>query len=165
MVCRYAHPNARPRVRGFTLVEILIVVVILGILAGIVIPQMLGVTTQARQAAFIREIKVYSDAAMMFRVRTGGFLDAADPGTVPPGFEEYVDARDWIRPTPIGGMWDCLLDDLGVVAAIGVDFGADSVRDDNFMLDIDRTFDDGNLDDGMFRKLAEGQFCYVIEDN
>ena len=149
--------------KGFTLVEILIVVIILGILAALVIPGMAGVARSTEQAAFIREVKVYADAAMVFRVRTGGFLEDAEPGVVPPGFEEYVDGDDWVQPTPIGGQWDCLLDDLGVVAAIGVDFGEET-KDDDFMIEIDLTFDDGDLGDGMFRKLGEGQFCYVIED-
>lgn len=149
--------------RGFTLVEILIVVVILGILAALVVPGMAGVAKQAEQAAFIREVKTYADAAMVFRVRTGGFLEAPGPGLVPTGFADYVDESDWIRPTPIGGLWDCLLNDLGIVAAIGVNFGEEAPNDD-YMIEIDRTFDDGNLDAGMFRKLADGQFCYVIED-
>jgi len=152
---------------GFTLVEILIVVIILGILAALVVPGMVGVARQAEQAAFIREVKVYADAAMVFRVRTGGFLEDSEPGVLPAGFEGYVDGTDWVQPTPIGGKWDCLLNDLDVVAAIGVDFSddEDDAPDDSYMAEIDASFDDGDLNDGMFRKLAEGQFCYVIEGN
>lgn len=157
------NPVRRQARQGFTLVEILIVIVILGILAAIVLPGFAGVARSAEQAAFIREVRIYADAAMVFRVRTGGFLEAPGAGAVPAGFADYVDEQDWVRPTPIGGLWDCLLNDLGVVAAIGVTFD-DKVPDDDYMLQIDRTFDDGMLETGMFRKLADGQFCYVIED-
>lgn len=154
-----AHRTGRT---GFTLVEVLIVIVILAILAAIALPHFAGVSKSAEQAAFIREVKIYADAAMVFRVRTGGFLEPENAGAVPAGFGEYVDESDWVRPTPIGGLWDCLLNELGIVAAIGVTFGEDA-PDDAYMLEIDQSFDDGALETGMFRKLADGQFCYVIE--
>jgi len=43
-----SHEPARPVERGFTLVEILIVVIILGILAAIVVPQFTNASTDAR---------------------------------------------------------------------------------------------------------------------
>ena len=46
------------RARGFTLIEILIVVVILGILAAIVMPQMSGATTAARENT-LRDVTRY----------------------------------------------------------------------------------------------------------
>ena len=47
----WALNDRRPRGRGFTLVEILIVVTILGIIAGIVLPHYQRVTVRAQTAA------------------------------------------------------------------------------------------------------------------
>ncbi len=48
----------RPRARAFTLVEILIVVVLLGVLAAIVIPALAGGTTLARQSTLAMNLNL-----------------------------------------------------------------------------------------------------------
>jgi general secretion pathway protein G len=63
--------------RGFTLVEILIVVVIVGILAAIVVPQFSNAAHQARETALRDDLR-------FLRVQVGVF--AAQHSDVPPGY-------------------------------------------------------------------------------
>jgi general secretion pathway protein G len=71
------HPKTtRARVaygNAFTLVELLLVLTILAILAGIVLPKMSGRTEQARVAAAKSEISTFSTALGTFEVDNGFF--------------------------------------------------------------------------------------------
>jgi type IV pilus assembly protein PilA len=58
---------------GFTLVELMIVVVILGILAGIGVQQYGNIQERAREAADAANKKVLTNAANMWLIMNGGF--------------------------------------------------------------------------------------------
>jgi len=58
---------------GFTLVELMIVVVILGILAGIGVQQYGNIQERAREAAHAANKKVLTNAANMWLIMNGGF--------------------------------------------------------------------------------------------
>ncbi|MBL9120662.1 MAG: prepilin-type N-terminal cleavage/methylation domain-containing protein [Phycisphaerae bacterium] len=62
--------NAR-RQRGFTLIEILIVVVILGILAAIVIPQFTNASQDAQVSAVKSQLQTVRSQIELFRVKNG----------------------------------------------------------------------------------------------
>jgi prepilin-type N-terminal cleavage/methylation domain-containing protein len=68
----------RPRVRttpcAFTLVEVLIVVIILGILAAIAIPQFAGASQNAQSTATLDALQKVRHAVNIYRVRHGGAL-------------------------------------------------------------------------------------------
>ncbi|HUV40900.1 MAG TPA: prepilin-type N-terminal cleavage/methylation domain-containing protein [Sedimentisphaerales bacterium] len=55
--------------KGFTLVEILIVVVILGILAAIVIPQFSNASTEARQASLVSDLQSARAAIELYKIQ------------------------------------------------------------------------------------------------
>ncbi len=59
--------------RGFTLIEILVVVVILGILAGIVVPRLLGEPEKARRTKAEVQIKGLEEALSIFKLDNGYF--------------------------------------------------------------------------------------------
>ena len=58
---------------GFTLIEITVVVVILGILAGIVVPRLLDEPDKARRTTAMTQIKSLESALAMFKLHNGFF--------------------------------------------------------------------------------------------
>ena len=58
--------------KAFTLVEILIVVVILGILAAIVVPQFTNASTEAQAGNVATQLQTIRGQIELFRVRNNG---------------------------------------------------------------------------------------------
>jgi general secretion pathway protein G len=148
--------------RAFTLVEILIVVIILGILAAVVVPNFVSASESARQSAFVSDIRVFSDAAVLHKAQTGEWVDDGGSGMVPPGFAGYIDQDQWERGTSLGGLWDAERNSFGVRSAIGVHFMNGDDRGDAYMTEVDAIFDDGVLATGGFRRLAAERYYAVI---
>ena len=65
--------------RGFTLIEIMVVVIILGLLAGIVLPKILGREEEAKVSAAKVQIKSMESALDGFKL-DNGFYPATDQG-------------------------------------------------------------------------------------
>jgi len=150
---------------AFTLIEILIVVVILGILASVVIARAKDFRDDAGRAAFMTSGRIFTQAAMRFQLDTGQYPEDAASGALPAGFGNYVQANRWEGGTPIGGVWDSENNSFGVISALGVHFnGTGDTRDDAFMQQIDATLDDGDLATGGFRKIADNRYYFIVAD-
>src|SRR3954451_5629895 len=64
----------RNRKSGFTLVEILIVVIILGILAAIVIPQFTNASQDARKSSLTSQLQTLRSQVQLYKLQHGDTL-------------------------------------------------------------------------------------------
>lgn len=67
--------------KGFTLVEILIVVVILGILAAIVIPEFTGASVEAKDASIASNLRTMRSQIELYKVQHNDALPGAGGAT------------------------------------------------------------------------------------
>lgn len=79
--------------RGFSLIELLVVITIMGILAGVAIPRFINVLDQAKDRAHDSNIHTIKSAAQVFFFETGdwpeeGFLNDTYEGD----FKNYLDS-------------------------------------------------------------------------
>ena len=149
---------------AFTLIEILIVVVILGLLASIVLPQFRDVTEEARQTAFFNSAQIFVAAAKRYELDYGVYPDAAN-GALPDGFGDYIQSMTWDRDTPIGGQWQARAPIGSVAAGIGVRYaGGDPDHDPALMQAIDEVADDGDLNTGVLRAFGGRRYFFVVAE-
>lgn len=157
-------PDSGPRQRGFTLVELLIVVVILAILAAVVIPQMNSEADEARRTQFVQSLLTIATAGQSANALNGYHLEDASCGNLPLELQPFLKANDWAKATPLGGRWDSEQNLQGVASAVGVHFHGGSAPPDSEMVEVDEMFDDGSLTTGAFRKLGDNRFYFVLAD-
>ena len=156
---RRSHTRAqRPRT-GFTLVEIMIVIVIIGLLAAIAVPGFKRILQTSQSARFINDCRVFTGAAQMYLLESGdASIEDTSTGELPEVLEDYIDATVWTGDTPIGGSWD-FDSDYGYngVGAVGTTMDAAD------LLAMDERFDDGDLSTGQMR-LEDGDRVYWLID-
>src|SRR6476660_8941748 len=101
------------RAPGYTLLEIMVVVFILGLLATVVAPKILGRTEDARRTKAIADLKAIEQALNLYRLDTGTYPTTAQglealvhQPTTPPlprgwkadGYLEHLPLDPWGHP-------------------------------------------------------------------
>lgn len=149
--------------RAFTLVEILIVVVMLGILAAVVVPTFANAVEPSRHASFATSVRAFAQAMQYYRAENGDWPPDGTSGEVPPGTEDLLDVAAFETPTPIGGVWDAESDPAGLGYGVGVHFdGTGETRDATYMTLIDEMMDDGDLSTGGFQAFPDDRYYFVL---
>ena len=96
MSCNLRQPRPYARQSGFTLIEIMVVVVILGILAAVVAPKIMSRPDEARATRAKQDIRALESALKLYR------LDNLDYPSTDQGLEALVDKP---ASLPDGAQW------------------------------------------------------------
>src|SRR5437762_9101672 len=107
------YPVTRPRTHGFTLIEILVVIVILGVLAALVVPRVIERPDEARVVAAKSDIATIMQALKLYRLDNQRYPTAeqglnalvarptqlpAPPNWKPNGYLERLPKDPWGQP-------------------------------------------------------------------
>jgi prepilin-type N-terminal cleavage/methylation domain-containing protein len=150
---------ARPRPRrAFTLVEIMIVVVIIGLLAALALPALGRVKTQAVAKRYLNDVRQIAAGAERYAMETGRY-PVNGIGALHADLRGYVPDSLFGTTTPLGGVWDWDYQQNNLTAAVSV---YNYTAADDLLRAIDRSIDDGNLDTGMFRR-DNAKVFYILQ--
>jgi prepilin-type N-terminal cleavage/methylation domain-containing protein len=83
-------PDRRRDDDGFTLLELLIVVAILGIVVNIAVPVMMNARAKGDAAKILADVDLIHDALLNYRLENGSYPRTAGWGRVPPGLAPYL---------------------------------------------------------------------------
>lgn len=104
------------RRKGFTLVELLVVIVVLAVLAAIVLPKFMDSSTRSKESSLRTDLKLMRNAISMFQADIGKYPDTladlaqTDKALVKGNDGTVVSGTDWHGPyletvptDPVGG--------------------------------------------------------------
>jgi prepilin-type N-terminal cleavage/methylation domain-containing protein len=153
--------SARFTTHGFTLVEIMIVVVIIGLLAALAIPAFQRVRRRSQNSTVVNGLRVFSQVFETYATANGAWPANVGPAQVPPGITSAdFKVSVWTAPTPIGGEWNWDRNIAGINAGVSI---SNFTCDDTQLAEIDAMIDDGDLTTGLFQKTQPNRVTYILD--
>lgn len=153
------------RTHAFTLVEILIVVVILGLLAAIVTPQFAGATHHSKLASSLASMKALGQAFQMYNAVHGVYPADTGPGGFPPEMIGLIRRTDWERSPLLGQEWDWNNGNSWSLLGPNISVWAPDTRYVPDWDALDRAHDDGSRVTGQLQQARVGgaQIVLILE--
>lgn len=146
--------------KGFTLIEIMIAVLIIGLLAAMAIPVFKAVASNSKAGVFAADVRMLQRVMEEYTMVNGLYPPDTSTGVWQAEFSGWVSEGFFEGDTSLGGSWDTEYDDNGITSAVGV---VDPTVDIADLVKVDRIIDDGNLATGKFRQFGT-RFYWVIEE-
>ncbi len=153
--------TAKP-LRGFTLVEIMIVVVIIGMLVALAIPGMKKVRENSQASAISNNFRIFAGAFQSYNLEQGVWPGSHwDQGTMPTEMDGYMNADDWVNGCPLNGYY--AFNDPGDGTSVAIILAATDMSAD-LQRRVDEAMDDGDLSSGIIRGDNQSLDFYLEED-
>ena len=150
---------------GFTLVEVVVVALILGLLAAVAVPKLIANSREAVIAAAIHDVHAIEEAASMYRAQNGSWPAVTGYWNAPGDFEGYINARVFKNEPPIGSTpnfgWTWYRNYNGIEAFIYL-YNTNPPLD--LWQELDDRYDDGDLATGGIYLHNATILFFIVED-
>lgn len=154
---------------GFTLVELVVTIVVLGVLAGVALPRLRDYRETSQASMTARTFKNISNALHQYYLDNRMWpADQTVVNTPVPGLDPYLDSSVLRRPPPMGGNWDW--NNLNWAFYAIPNMSIQSVPNPtsapvvSVFTRIDTILDDGDLSTGVFRydTTFDQRWCHYM---
>lgn len=159
------HRTGHAASRGFTLVEIMVVVVIIGLLAALALPAFQRSQRASQNSRAINDFRIFAQAFEVYNTQNGTWPPNAAAGVVPTGMSKDFKEDTWRAPINVlGGRWNWDVNRSEFLAGVSV---SGATVSDEQLIEIDTKLDDGNLSTGFFQKISSSptRVSYILEFN
>ncbi len=145
---------------GFTVVEVMLAVVIIGILAAIAIPSFQRIRQQANVSRFVNDLRTMSGQFEGYHFSNARWPADTPAGQLPSGVEGYVSEGSFTQTNAVGSAWKWVNNNS--VIGIGVEYGG-SQQEDVLYMAIAERIDDNNLFSGRFQAIGSDSLVWILE--
>jgi prepilin-type N-terminal cleavage/methylation domain-containing protein len=142
----------RRRAAGFSLVEIMVVVLIISVLASIAVPMFLQAKRKAKTSAIVNDFRVFAGAFDTYAQENGAWPPECAAGVFPAGMDNRINQTQWLRVTPMGGQYNWEYNQIHfgtqykAAIAISATGTAPLPLDVNQLIDLEHAIDGPNID-------------------
>ena len=94
-LCMFARENGKKKgFKGFTLVELVVVLVILGVLVALAVPRFTASASRAKETTFCSNVRTIKSQLELYKMTTGSYPTTAS-------FVEFLDNKEYFESAPI----------------------------------------------------------------
>ena len=153
------------RSKAFTLIEVIVVVIVIGILAAMVVPKFASAQDDARLAATAEDLHSIEVALGMYYATNSAYPVDVYPKLTPSTLGSYFKAENPLaKPAPIGGNYDYEGTPNWSPVQISIRSEGEDSHTQADALALDVYMDDGDLSTGSLRRDGTRTY-YIIGSN
>lgn len=147
---------------AFTLVELLVVIVVLGILAAMVAPKLINARDETALTATAADLKAIENAVALYASEHGAYpRDVSRRQAVSVLDPYFKNDNPFSKPAPIGGVYDYEGPPNWKPIQISIRSERKSNHSQAKAIELDQYMDDGNLATGSIRRKGDRTY-YII---